>query len=90
MTDAQKHIVSMLLEGCTVYGSQHGFRLRDENANVIMKINPRTWRQIKRLVRKEKKTGLFVIDKRVVRSLHNGTWVKKKYKVNATKPHHTT
>lgn len=79
MTGAQKNIINKLLEGCTIYGSQHGFRLRDPQSNVIAKVNPRTWRQIKRLCRREK-NGLFVIDKRAVRSLHGGSWIKKRYK----------
>lgn len=79
MTETQKYIIDMLLDGCTIYGSQHGFRLRDAQNNVVKKVNPRTWRQIKRLCRKEK-SGLFVLDKRAVRSLHGGSWVKKQYK----------
>jgi hypothetical protein len=79
MTDTQKYIITQMLDGCTIYGSQHGFRLRDEKNNVIGKVNPRTWRQIKRLLRKDAK-GLFVINKNAVRALHGGSWIKKLYK----------
>lgn len=80
MTDAQKHIITSLLNGCSIYGHQRGFLLRGTTNNFIQKINPRTWRQVKRYLRKEKKTGLFVIDKRKVRGEHGNSFIKKSYK----------
>lgn len=79
MTDAQKNIITRLFEGCSIYGSQQGFRVRDTNHNAVCNLNPRTWRQIKYYVRKDK-TGLFVIDKRKVRKEHGNTWIKQTYK----------
>lgn len=92
MTDATKLLLTNLLSGCAIYGHQFGFLLRDmESKSFICKINPRTYRQVKRYLRKEKKSGLFVIDKRVIRLEHGNTWIKheydrfKKYQ-NAKKP----
>jgi len=78
MTDVQKQLITNLLAGCSIYGTQRGFLLRS-GTSFIRKINPRTYRQVKRLLRKDK-SGLFVIDKRKVRSEHGNTFVKKKYK----------
>jgi hypothetical protein len=78
MTDVQKHLIDHLLAGCCIYGHQRGFLLRS-GASFIKKINPRTWRQIKRYTRKGK-DGLFVIDKRTVRGEHGNTYIKKTYK----------
>jgi hypothetical protein len=81
MTDAQKHIITELLKGCAIYGHQRGFHLRDTQRNVFVgKINPRTYRQVKYYLRRDKKTGLFVIDKRKVRKEHGNTWIKQEYK----------
>jgi hypothetical protein len=80
MTDAQKHIITSLLNGCSIYGHQRGFLLRDMETNsFISKINPRTYRRIKYYLRK-RKDGLFVIDKRIVRKEHDNTWIKQQYK----------
>jgi len=84
MTDAQKILITDLLAGCSIYGHQFGFLLRGTENNFIRKINPRTYRQLKHFLRKEK-SGLFVIDKRKVRSEHGNTFIKKAYK-NAKQP----
>lgn len=81
MTDAQKHIKTSLLNGCSIYGHQRGFLLRGTENNFVQKVNPRTYRQVKRYLRKEK-SGLFVIDKRKVRSEHGNTWIKQQYKAS--------
>lgn len=86
MTDAQKHIITQLLAGCSIYSHHRGFLLRGTENNFISKINPRTYRQVKRYLRKEKKTGLFVIDKRKVRGEHGNTWIKQTYKKQANEP----
>lgn len=81
MTDAQKHIITELFKGCAIYGHQRGFHLRDTERNVFIgKVNPRTYRQVKSYLRRDKKTGLFVIDKRVVRKERENTWIKQTYK----------
>ena len=86
MTDATKQLITNLLAGCSIYGHQFGFLLRDmESKSFICKINPRTYRQVKRYLRKEKKTGLFVIDKREVRKESGKTWIKQQYNKNAAK-----
>lgn len=78
MTDVQKQLINDLLAGCTIYGHQRGHLLRS-GTSFVRKINPRTWRQIKRYTRKGK-DGLFVIDKRTVRKEHGNTYIKKTYK----------
>lgn len=83
MTDAQKYIITQLLAGCSIYGHQRGFLLRGTENNFISKINPRTYRQVKYLLRRDKKTGLFVIDKRKARGKHGNTWIKQTYKLYA-------
>jgi len=84
MTDAQKILITNLLAGCSIYGHQRGFLLRGTENNFLRKINPRTYRQVKQYLRKEK-NGLFVIDKRKVRSEHGNSFIKKTYK-NAKQP----
>lgn len=79
MTDVQKQLIDQLLAGCSIYGHQRGFLLRS-GTSFVKKINPRTWRQIKRYTRKDKKTGLFLIDKRTVRKEHGNAYIKKTYK----------
>jgi hypothetical protein len=80
MTDATKLLLTNLLAGCSIYGHQFGFHLRDmERKAFISKINPRTYRQVKRYLRKGK-GGLFVIDKRKVRGEHGNSYIKKTYK----------
>lgn len=85
MTDAQKHIITQLLAGCSIYGHQRGFLLRS-GTSFISKVNPRTWRQVKRYTRKGK-DGLFVIDKRKVRGEHGNSFIKKTYKKSAKNEH---
>lgn len=80
MTDVVKIIIQYMLAGCSIVGSgSSGYRLRSPDHSPILKINPRTWRQIRHLMRKGK-YGLFLIDKRKVRSLHGNSWIKKNYK----------
>ena len=67
------------MAGCSIYGHPRGFLLRGTEHNFIRKVNPRTYRQVKRYLRKEKKTGLFVIDKRQVRKERRNTWIKQQY-----------
>lgn len=86
MTDVTKQLITNLFNGCGIYGHQFGFHLRDmERKTFISKINPRTYRQVKRYLRKEKKTGLFVIDKREVRKERGNTWIKQQYKKTLSK-----
>lgn len=80
MTDVTKILITNLLAGCSIYGHQRGFLLRGTENNFLSKINPRTYHQVKRYLRKEKKTGLFVIDKREVRKESGKTWIKQQYK----------
>jgi hypothetical protein len=83
MTEVQKQLIDQLLAGCAIYGTHRGFLLRS-GTSFVKKINPRTWRQIKRYMRK-RKDGLFVIDKRTVRKEHGNTYIKKTYKKSASK-----
>lgn len=84
MTDVQKQLIDQLLAGCSIYGHPLGIYLRS-GTSFVKKINPRTWRQVKRYLRHEKKTGLFVIDKRKIRGEHGNTYIKKTYKKQSCK-----
>lgn len=84
MTDVTKRLILNLLSGCSIYGTQRGFLLRGTQNNYLRKINPRTWRQVKRFTRK-RKDGLFVIDKREVRKERANSFIKKAYN-NAKQP----
>ena len=80
MTHLQKAIVLSLLDGCNIANScRNGFRLRTPQSAVIAKFYSPTFDSLKPLLRKEK-NGLYVLDKRHVRSLHGQAWVKKEYK----------
>lgn len=80
MTSLQKAIVLSLLDGCNIANSSRdGFRLRTPQAHVISKFYAQTFNSIRPLLRKEK-NGLYVLDKRHVRTLHGQAWVKKEYK----------
>lgn len=83
MTSVQKNVIDSLLAGCSIYSHHRGFLLRS-GTSFVKKINPRTWRQIKRFTRKGK-DGLFVIDKRTVRKEHGNTYIKKTYKNQVAK-----
>lgn len=86
MTDATKQLLTNLLKGHGIYGHQFGFLLRDMKSNsFVSKVNPRTYRQVKRYLRREKKTGLFVIDKREVRKESGKTWIKQQYNIQRVK-----
>lgn len=67
---------------CSIYTHPLGLYLRGTQNNFMRKINPRTYRQVKRYLRKGK-DGLFVIDKRQVRKEHGNTWIKQQYKNKA-------
>lgn len=80
MTNAQKNIILKLLQGHNItINSGQRYRVRDANHNPVQKLSPRTMRNIKHFLRQEK-SGLLVIDKRKIRSLHGNSWVKQKYK----------
>lgn len=83
MTDVQKILIDQLLAGCSIYSHHRGFLLRS-GTSFVKKINPRTWRKVKYYTRKGK-DGLFVVDKRKVRSEHGNTYIKKTYKNAAAK-----
>lgn len=79
MTNVTKALITNLMDGCSIYTHPLGLYLRGTENNFIRKINPRTYRQVKRYLRK-RQDGLFAIDKRRVRSEHGNTWIKQQYK----------
>lgn len=83
MTNVTKALITNLMAGCSIYGTQRGYLLRS-GTSFVKKINPRTWRQVKRYMRK-RKDGLFVIDLREVRKERRNSFIKKAYK-NAKQP----
>jgi hypothetical protein len=86
MTSLQKAIVQSLLDGCNIATYRNGnFRLRTANNCVISKFYEPTFDSLKFILRKEK-NGLYVIDKKAVRSLHGKTWIKKEYRKAVAKP----
>lgn len=82
MTSKQKDIIEHLLQGCTIASlGPSGIRLRTPSGSPIMKISPRSMWWIKReLMRRDRRTGLWVVDKRKVRSLHGNCFAKRIYK----------
>lgn len=79
MTSLQKAIVQSLLDGCNIANCyQSGYRLRTPQTHVISKFYSKTFDSLKPILRKEK--GVYVIDKRTVRSLNGNTWIKKEYR----------
>lgn len=80
MTSLQKTIVLSLLEGCNIADCKtNGYRLRTRENCVIAKFYEPTFYSLKKFLRKEK-NGLYVINKKALRSLHGKTWMKREYK----------
>jgi len=79
MTDFQKDIIEKLLLGYNIASSgRSGFRLRSPQNSVAKKFSSATFDKIKKYLRK--KDLVFVADKKMIRSLHGKSWVKKQYK----------
>lgn len=78
MTQLQQNILAWLLTGGSIAGNdKYGFRLRDEKNNVIHKFSSRTFACIKEYTRREH--GVFVANKKYIRSLSRRWWVKQEY-----------
>lgn len=75
-------IALKLLKGYTIaHCGSSGIRVRDNNGNPVCKISERVYYLLRNeLMRKDKKTGLHVIDKRKVRGLHGNCKVKRSYR----------
>jgi hypothetical protein len=87
MTPLQKYIIECLMEGYTIStNGKFGNRLRTPSGAPVRRFGDRTLYWIKRrLMRRENKTGLMIIDKRKVRSLHGNCLAKKIYKQKSQK-----
>lgn len=78
MTPRQKDIVIKLLQGYSIANARrNGYRLRDPQARVVLKINAATFTRLRDLLRKSK--GVYVINKNKVRQLHGNSFVKQVY-----------
>lgn len=64
MTLFQKQIIKVLLNGGSVYNArQSGYRLRDMEANLVLKFASPTFNAIKDYVRKDRLQQVYRIDK---------------------------
>jgi len=80
LTYGQKKIIDVLFAGGTIaYNGTGAIRLRDKNFNPVQKINEKSFRKIKKLLRKNNRR-LYVYSVGAVRKLHGSSWVKKRYK----------
>ena len=70
-----------LLSGYTIaHCGPSGIRVRDTKGNPVEKISEKTYLSLRNKLMRKTKSGLFVIDKRKVRSLHGNCIVKRVYK----------
>lgn len=79
MTNFQKNIVNKLLTGCFIVNSKSsGFRVLTQEKHVCLKFDLDTFYALQQYLRKKK--NVYVLNKKAIRSLHGGTWIKKQYK----------
>lgn len=79
MTNNQKYIINNLLTGSFITIQKGRYRMLDKLRNPQRSFTDKTFKGIKKLLRKDKQ-GLLVIDLRIVRAMSGNTWVKKLYK----------
>ena len=79
MTRLQKDTLLLLLNGGSISAGSNGFRVRNGQHLVELKIKSSSFYTLKYLLRKTK-DGLFVINKSEVRKLHGKNWVYQEYK----------
>lgn len=80
MTDKQCHIAILLLKGAYIVGMSHyGYRVYTGIADPQLKFSQDTFISLKKYLRKDK-LDRWVIDKRIVRSLHGRSWINREYK----------
>ena len=85
MTHLQKDIIEMLFKGCSIAAYGNGYRLRDSAHNPVCRFSYKTFRPLKRYLRRSK-PGLWLLDKRTVRASHGSSWIKKYYNQLKIKP----
>ena len=78
MTRLQKDTLLLLLNGGSISAGSNGFRVRNGQHLVELKIKSSSFYTLKYLLRKTK-AGLFVINKTEVRKLHGKNWVYQEY-----------
>lgn len=75
MNEQTKMMLRVLIDGGCL---SNGYRLLDQNRNVVAKISARTFRKHKHLFRK---SGIvYLINKSKVRQQHGNSFIKKQYK----------
>ena len=79
MTRLQKDTYLLLLKGGSISAGSNGYRVRNAKHMVEWKISTPSFYALKHTLRKTK-DGLFVIDKKSIRTLHGNNWYKKEYK----------
>ena len=80
MTATQKQVMITLFEGGTLANNGAGeIRLRDRNFNPVRKVNAKTFKQLKTLLRQNKRR-LYVYSIASIRKLHGSAWAKVEYK----------
>lgn len=75
----------MLFKGCSIAAYGNSYRLRDASHNPVCRFSYKTFRPLKRYLRRSK-PGLWLLDKRTVRASHGSSWIKKYYNQLKIKP----
>jgi hypothetical protein len=79
MTPIQKDIMEKLFAGGSIAAYNGKYRLRDSKHSPVRSFAFSTFHRVRKLLRKHK-TGVLVLDKRMVKKLSGHNWVKKYYK----------
>lgn len=80
MTDVQKFVIDELLQDGTVALVRPGvYSIRDKEGNPRRRFTSRTWYHLKMFCKRNKRMPLYLIDKKLVRSLNGNTYINKKY-----------
>lgn len=79
MTDIQKYCFLILLRGGSMSARENGKAgIKNDRGEIERVVFSRTAKMLRRVCRKG--PGFWVIDLRIVRSLHGNHWAKKEYK----------
>ena len=91
MTGVQKKTYTALLDGARIVcAASSGYRVVDSTGSPVARIQEKTFKVVKQLLRPTKRRGIFLLNKNEVRKLNGNCWVKKMYKKSLNKMSKTT